>query len=101
MKPPSENTTAVSSTEATIASTWWTDNCVKNNATAVTTAPTTRPRNTPPHTYPSNISQPGSGDTISSSMCLPNLAPKKDDTTLAYELLMTCIMIRPGAMYCR
>jgi hypothetical protein len=28
------------------------------------------------------ITQFGSGETSSSSMCLPNLAPKNDDTTL-------------------
>ncbi len=33
-------------------------------------------------------------------MCLPNLAPKNDDTTFAYELVITDIMISPGAMYC-
>ncbi len=46
------------------------------------------------------ISQLGSGETSSSSMCLPNLAPKNDDTTFAYEFVMTDIMMRPGAMYC-
>ncbi len=42
---------------------------------------------------------PGNGDTSSSSMCLPNFAPKNDDTTLPYEFVITDIMIRPGAMY--
>ncbi len=32
-------------------------------------------------------------------MCLPNFAPKNDDTTLPYEFVMTDIMMRPGAMY--
>ena len=35
-----------------------------------------------------------------SSTWRPNLAPKNDDTTLPYELVITDIMIRPGAMYC-
>ena len=38
----------------------------------------------------------GSGETSSSSTCLPNFAPKNDDTTFAYELVMTDIMMRPG-----
>ena len=40
----------------------------------------------------------GKGDTSSSSMCLPNLAPKNEDTTLPYDVVITAIMIRPGAM---
>ena len=40
------------------------------------------------------------GETSISSMCRPNFAPKKDDTTLPYELVITDIMINPGAMYC-
>src|SRR5262245_41203733 len=46
------------------------------------------------------ITQLGSGETSNSSTCLPNFAPKNDDTTFAYELVMTDIMMRPGAMYC-
>src|SRR3954469_19078938 len=44
--------------------------------------------------------QLGSGATSISSTCLPNFAPKNDDTTLPYELVMTAIMMSPGAMYC-
>jgi len=44
--------------------------------------------------------QLGSGETSSSSTCLPNFAPKNELTTLPYELVITDIMIRPGAMYC-
>ena len=47
------------------------------------------------------MTQLGSGETSISSMCLPNFAPKKEDTTLPYELPITCIMINPGAMYWR
>ena len=54
----------------------------------------------PPAMYPDKINQFGMGDTNNSSRCLPNLAPKNDDTTLAYELVMTVIMMRPGAMNC-
>src|SRR6185312_15260341 len=57
-------------------------------------------RITPPVTYPATISQFGSGETSSSSMCLPNFAPKNDDTTFAYDCVITDIMINPGAMYC-
>lgn len=98
-KPPSENVTEVSTAAPTTISGCSTGRCVKNNATAVTATPTIAPRTTPPVTYPDTMSQLGNGETSSSSTCLPNFAPKKDDTTLVYELLITACMINPGAMY--
>ena len=80
--PASANTTDVSSTADSTTPRWATCRRVKNSAITVTSPPTSRPRTMPPHMYPVTISQFGSGDTSSSSMCLPNLAPKKDDTTL-------------------
>ena len=53
---------------------------------------------TPPAIWPIMIDAFDIGDTSISSMWRPNFAPKKDETTLPYEFVMTDIMIRPGAM---
>src|SRR5689334_20978006 len=98
--PASEKMMDVSSTAESTTHQCATCREVNDREIIVTTAPTIRPRRMPPHMYPRTISQFGSGETSNSSMCLPNFAPKNDDTTLPYEFVMTDIMMRPGAMYC-
>ena len=56
--------------------------CVKNSATIVTTTADQQAAHDAARHVAATISQFGSGETSSSSMCLPNFAPKNDDTTL-------------------
>jgi hypothetical protein len=55
MKPPSENTAAVSTTVDSTMKGCLISRCVKNSATTVTTPPTSRPRTMPPATWPSTM----------------------------------------------
>ncbi len=82
MRPASENTTDDSNTIDTVMNGLTTVSRVKARATRVTRLPTRSPRMTPPATCPRMIVPYDIGDTSISSMCRPNFAPKKDETTL-------------------
>src|SRR5882672_6169347 len=96
--PAAENTTAVSRMVVTVTNGCTTCRSVKNNATTTTSAATRSPRTTPPATKPSTIVECASGATSISSRCSISLLEKNEETTFANELVMTAIMIRPGAM---
>ena len=97
-KPPSANSNEVRMMMLTITRKLCIASLPKISDTRVTTVPTIIPRTIPPVTYPERMMKLGVGVTWISSMERWNFALKKDDETLAYELVITDIKIRPGTI---
>ena len=97
--PAKENTPAVITTTTKVNNGYLIFRSVKNKAITETTAATNNPLIIPPARYPITIEASLIGETNNSSICLCIFALKKLPTTLPYELVITDIIIRPGAIY--
>lgn len=96
--PASEKRTVVIRIVMTTINHEWTCRGTNKSETIVTSVPTMIPRPTPPAMNPKIITFVGTGATSNSSIFFWNFCEKNDDDTLAYELVIADIMIRPGTM---
>ena len=101
IKPRIENNVEVIKIENNVNGKFTISNDVKNKLTATTTRPTNTPLAMPPTMKPKRIVQFGIGDIKISSIAFWNFAPKNAEATLAYELVITANIIKPGTMNSR
>ena len=78
---------------------WWIVKGTKNETTTKPKMPIIKDRQTAPTTNADTIQKLDIGETRISSKLFENFIPKKEDEVFVYELVNTCIIIKPGVIY--